>query len=197
MEILGGVISEKCDAKLWDPVKASQGGIAFSHLFFANDLVLSPKADHKTCVPVRDALDSFCSLSGQKISNDKSRVFFSPNVPAHIGEELCDILGFQSTPFLGKYLGFPIKHTSIPQDFGFVIDRVQSKLTGWKAHLLSFAGRLVLTLAVTSAISNYAMKSAALSPKVLHSIDRLSRNFLWGSSNHKKKLHLVSWKKNH
>ena len=29
----------------------------------------------------------------------------------------------------------------------------------------------------------------------LHSVDKLSQNFLWGSIDNKKKLHMVSWKK--
>ena len=33
MEVLGALITEKCDAKLWDLVRASRGGLAFSHLF--------------------------------------------------------------------------------------------------------------------------------------------------------------------
>ena len=61
--------------------------------------------------------------------------------------------------------------------------------------MLSFAGRLVLTQVLTTTISNYAMQCAALSIKILNSIDRLSRNFLWGYSKSKKKIHLVSWKK--
>lgn len=72
---------EKCEAKLWNPLKASRGRLAFSHLFFADDLILFAKADRKNCVAVRDALDTFCSLSGQKVSCEKSRVLFSPNVP--------------------------------------------------------------------------------------------------------------------
>lgn len=195
MEILGAFITEKCDTKLWDPVKASQGGIAFSHLFFADDLVLFAKADQKNCLVIRDALDSFCDLSGQKISNEKSRVFFSPNVSPLERERFCDILGFRSTPYLGKYLGFPIKHTSVPHDFSFILERVQNKQAGWKAHLLSFAGRLVLTQSVTLTIPNYVMQCLALPPKILNNIDRLSRNFLLGHSDNKKKLHLVSWKK--
>ena len=50
MEFLGQLIEEKCNAKLWLPVKASCGGPAFSHLFFADDLVLFAKADHTNCL---------------------------------------------------------------------------------------------------------------------------------------------------
>ena len=40
MDYLGQLIEEKCSANLWQLVKASQSGLAFSHLFFANDLML-------------------------------------------------------------------------------------------------------------------------------------------------------------
>lgn len=65
----------------------------------------------------------------------------------------------------------------------------------WKANLLSFAGRLVLTEAVTSTIPNYAMQCIALQAKVLANVDMLNCNFLWGSSENKKKFHLVGWNK--
>ena len=45
MEFLGHLIEEKCEAKLWAPVKASRSGPSFSHLFFADDLVLFASAD--------------------------------------------------------------------------------------------------------------------------------------------------------
>ena len=108
---------------------------------------------------------------------------------------MCDILGFHSTPSLGKYLGILIKHSTRTQDFGYIIEGVQSKLAGWKSNLLSYSGRLVLTQAVTTTIPNYAMQCAALPVKILNSIDRLSHNFLWSSSESKKKIHLISWKK--
>ena len=136
MEVLGTLIMEKCNSKLWNPVKVSQGGLAFSHIFFANDLVLFAKADWKNCLAVKDVLDAFCSLSGQKVSQDKSRVYFSPNVALDERANLCAVLGFRSTPTLGKYLDFPIKHNATPQDFGFIIDRVQSRLANWKANLI-------------------------------------------------------------
>ena len=195
MKVLGAMIAEKCSSKLWNPIKASQGGMAFSHLFFADDLVLFARADRKNCVAVREVLDSFCDLSGQKVSQEKSRVFFSPNVSADSRSDLCNFLGFRSTPMLGKYLGFLIKHPGTPHDFGFILGRVQGRLAGWKANLLSFAGRLVLTQAVTTTIPNYAMQCSALPAKITSNLDRLSRNFFWGSSDNKKKLHLVGWSK--
>ena len=68
MEILGALITDKCENKLWDLILASRGGVAFSHLFFADDLVLFAKVDVKNCWVVRDVLDTFCELSGQKVS---------------------------------------------------------------------------------------------------------------------------------
>ena len=42
--------------------------MTFSHLFFADDLVLFEKADNVNCSTIRDVLDSFCARSGQSIS---------------------------------------------------------------------------------------------------------------------------------
>lgn len=47
MEVLGAFIVEKCEEKLWDPVRVSRGGIDFSHLVFVDDLVLFAKANRK------------------------------------------------------------------------------------------------------------------------------------------------------
>lgn len=38
--------------------------MAFSHLFFADNLVLFAKADVKNSMAVRDVLDTFCMLFG-------------------------------------------------------------------------------------------------------------------------------------
>ena len=64
MEMLGFLIDLKCDENLWDLVKASRNGPAFSHLFFADDLVLFASANMKNCCNVRETLDTFCELSG-------------------------------------------------------------------------------------------------------------------------------------
>lgn len=196
MEYLGQLIVEKCNAKLWQPIKASSSGPAFSHFFFADDLVLFARADGTNCFIVRDVLDEFCSLSGQTISEAKSRVYFSPNVARDTRESLSDILGFASAPSLGKYLGIPIMHPrSSSHEYNFVLDRVKHKLVGWKANMLSFVGRVVLIQASYASIPSYIMQCTKLLGRILDGIDRVNRNFLWGNTDTAKKIHWVGWQK--
>ena len=83
-------------------------------------------------------MNEFCGQFGQIVSEAKSKVYISPNVDRDMRDFLCNILGFQSTPNIGKYLGIPIKHPSpSSHDFNFVLDWVKQKLSGWKAKLLS------------------------------------------------------------
>ena len=59
MEVLGALIEGKCREKLWNPMKASLGGPAFSHLFFIDYLMLFAKTDWKNCVAIKEVLDFF------------------------------------------------------------------------------------------------------------------------------------------
>lgn len=51
MEVLGRIIEEKCARKVWNLVKVSNSGPAFSHLFFADDLLFA-KANIMNCSSV-------------------------------------------------------------------------------------------------------------------------------------------------
>ena len=59
-----------------------------------------------------------------------------------------------------------------------MLDRVKSNLAGWKANLLSMAGRAVLIQASSLAVPAYIMQSNLLPSKVLDGIDRVNKNFL-------------------
>ena len=141
-------------------------------------------------------LDDFCSISGQTVNEAKSRVYFSPNVDRDTRESLCDILGFTSTPLLGRFLGFPLKQPgSSSQDFNFVLDKVKYKLSRWKASMLSLASRQVLIQAPSTTIPTYVMQCSYLPSRILDGIDRVNCNFLWGSSDSLKKIHWIGWQK--
>ena len=97
---------------------------------------------------------------------------------------------------VGSWILFsPLEVGSNGHDFDFIVDRVQKKLTGWKTNLLSMAGRLVLATSVTSAIPSYVIQGALLPSRIHNALDKVNRNFIWGSTNEKKKFHLVNWQK--
>lgn len=131
MEFLSHLIERKCDNKSWTPVKTSKNGLPFSHLFFADDLVLFAHANLENYLAIKDVISEFCTRSGQTVSAAKSRVYFSPNMDPDQKEAFLDILGFTPTSNLGKCLGFPLKHPgNSRQDFSFVLDRVKKTLAG-------------------------------------------------------------------
>ena len=54
---------------------------------------------------------------------------------------------------------------------------------------------LVLIKAAVSSIPEYNMQCYKFSAKVCEDVNKLTRDFLWGSTVEKKKLHLVGWNK--
>ena len=163
---------------------------------FANDLVLFSKVDNVNCCAIRDVLDEFCKISGQTVSEAKTRVFFSPNVDLDDREAFCDILGFASTSYLGKYLGIPIRQLGMSsREYNFILDRVKQKLLGWKANLLSLARRAMLIQMSSAAIPSYVMQCAAVLGRVLDGIDQVNRNFLWSTTKNQRRMHWVGWQK--
>lgn len=72
---------------------------------------------------------------------------------------------------------------------------MQLKLSGWKAKNLSFVGRTTLIKSVMSTLPVYTMQTNLLPTSIYNQMDKLNRNFLWGDSPDKKKIHLIKWEK--
>ena len=110
MEYLGSLIEEKCSKGAWIPLKASHGNLKISHLFFAGDLILFAKVNKEICEAIPDVLRTFCLELGQKVSLEKSKNYFSPNVAPELKERVCESFGMLETNNCGKYLGFPLRN---------------------------------------------------------------------------------------
>ena len=94
---------------------------------------------------------------------------------------------------MGRYLGFPLLYKGRSEDaFNFVIDKVQKKLNGWKAKFLSKAGKMVLTKSAAILKIEYYMQCHVLPIKVWEAIDKLIRDFLWGSIAENRRMHMVN-----
>lgn len=194
MERLSQLIENAVGKGEWKPVYASRGGPEISNLFFADDLMLfrEVSVDHELII--RDILDTFCAASGQKLSLPKSMVFFSRNVDSREAQLISASLNIPATEDLGRYQGMPTINGRVTRHtFQHVIDRVDKRLAGWKARLLSPAGRATLVQSVISTIPCYAKQTAKLPRSICDEVDRKARKFIWGGSLEGRTIHNVSW----
>nr|KYP65495.1 hypothetical protein KK1_011731 [Cajanus cajan] len=123
------------------PIRLAKDGPPLSHLAFADDLILFVEASMDQVGVIQACLDNFCASSGQKVSLEKTKIFFSKNVPHTVRNDISSALSFQRTENLGKYLGIPAHHSRTRRnDYQSVINSVTKRLSGWKASTLSFAG---------------------------------------------------------
>ncbi|CAA7012924.1 unnamed protein product [Microthlaspi erraticum] len=161
---------------------------------FADDLILFAEAFVAQIRVIRAVLERFCEASGQKVSLEKSKIYFSANVEREQRERISGVSGIQQTCDLGKYLGMPVLQKRLNKEtFGEVIARVSSRMAGWKGRVLSMAGRVTLTKSVISSIPIHSMSTIMLPQSTLAKLDQLSRGFIWGSNGETRKQHLVAW----
>ena len=97
IERLFQLINIAVNEKEWIPIQIARNAPKISHLAFADDLILFAEANMEQASLINRVLQAFCESSGQKVSNDKTRVYFSRNVNWEIKEEIASHLGFQLT----------------------------------------------------------------------------------------------------
>lgn len=107
-----------------------------------------------------------------------------------------NITGIEFSDRLGKYLGIPpLNDRANKEKFNFIVEKVWSRLTGWKAKNLNLAGRCTLIQSVLAGVPSYVMQMVWLLQATCDALNKLNRNFLWGSTIDKRRLHLINWKK--
>nr|KYP63778.1 Putative ribonuclease H protein At1g65750 family [Cajanus cajan] len=181
MERLFHFIEIAVTHKLWKPIKLSKGGPPLSYLAFADDLILFSEASMDQVEIIQQCLDIFCESSGQKVSLEKTRIFFSKNVGWVVKNEISNAFGFQRTDNLSKYLRVNIHHDKVNRHLlRSVKEKVNQRLNSWKARNLSFAGRLTLTKSVLAAIPSYTMQTVFFPRQLCDEIDKSCRSFIWG-----------------
>lgn len=74
-----------------------------------------------------------------------------------------------------------------------ILDKINSRLAGWKTNHLSLAGRAILAQSVLSTAPYFAMQTTLIPDGICNAIDRRVRGFLWGSTYTSRGCHLVRW----
>ena len=95
--------------------------------------------------------------------------------------QIQSITGFQFTENIGNYIDIPLLNERVSKRlYGSVLEKVQQRLTGWKAKHLSLAGRCTLVQSILAGIPIYVMQTAWLPQATCDALNKLNRNFILG-----------------
>lgn len=95
---------------------------------------------------------------------------------------------------LGMYLGFPLSFSRFSSSsFQFLVDKISTRLLSWETKFLNIVGRVTLIKATLSFIPTHVTQVISIPISIINQINKLIRQYLWGSSTVKRKLSLVNW----
>lgn len=124
-------------------------------------------------------LHIFHDLSGLKINLQKSEILITSAHEQEV-QQLAQIMGCKASNFPIKYLGLPLSNKRLQkQQYMELIQKIENKLTSWKAAMLSIGGRITLVNATLTAMPMYMMQTFLLPKWVIKRIDKIRRRFLW------------------
>jgi hypothetical protein len=194
-EGLSGLLKNLSESSQLGGIQVAPSAPPVNHLLFADDSLLFFKATGGGATEVSNLLDKYCQASGQRINSSKSSIFFSKGCPANVKTEIKGILNVPNETLKDKYLGLPSDiGTSKFGAFKYLKDRLWSKVKGWIEKSLSSAGKEVLVKSVAQAVPVFSMSCFKLPRGLCEHLNKLIRQFWWGSKEGKRKPAWVSWK---
>ena len=192
-EVLSRIIDRKHMIGNIKGVKMNMGGPDFTHVMFADDLMLFSKASSNEVLSLNSCLEKYCHWSGQLINRSKSGIIFSKLVHLNQKRRLKNILQMKKVPKNAKYLGGPLfSSRSRSKDFMYLQENLEARLTGWKSKCLSWAGRCTLIKSVAQAIPTYTFSTFHVPTAVCDKLDATTRRFWWSPK--KEKGRYLAWK---
>ncbi|KAA3474875.1 reverse transcriptase [Gossypium australe] len=81
---------------------------SINHLFFTDDSILFGDASREGAEAVRDVINEYEPISGQRVNFEKSLIYFGANVKPEVKENIVNMLGVRMANNPDKYLGLPM-----------------------------------------------------------------------------------------
>jgi hypothetical protein len=188
------MFKEECFGSL-QGLQIDRNCLAIHHLLFADDLLIFGKATVLVAASIKSCLDKYCKWSVQSINASKSSIRFSKNIlPSKIAA-ISNFFPYPSNHGTSLYLGLPIlMGKSKKRAFQGIMDKVLSRIAGWRAKTLSQVGRLILIKSAVVALPSYAMSTFLLPKSLCSELDRIFKKFWWGfPANKTRNLFLKAW----
>lgn len=192
MDVLGWLISKADLENLLHPLASRP--LQHKVSLYADDVIMFLHPKESDIQLVLKILEIFGKASGLKTNIQKSSVY-----PIRCGEEevatLQECLPCEISSFPCKYLGLPLSLSKLSRNqTQYIIDKIADQLPGWKADLMTRAGRKVQVQYVMTGMIIYLAMAVDLHPRVLKDIDKIRKGFLWRGKKEVRGGHcLVAW----
>lgn len=168
-------------------------GPTFTHVMDGDDLMFFAKASSQEVQILDGCLEQYCAWSGQRVNRDNSGLIFSKHVNRDRRRVIKQILHMKKAPPNAIYLGAPLfPSASKVKDFQYLLNKVKSRLTGWRSKMLSWVGRCTMINSVVSAIPVHSFSTFDVPASICNKLDASARRFWWNPK--KTSGRFVSWK---
>ncbi|XP_022003012.1 uncharacterized protein LOC110900430 [Helianthus annuus] len=193
MEALHIATESAVECGILKGIKTPGSGPKISHLLYADEALFVGEWSEENFHNLARILRCFHLSSGLQVNFSKSKVF-GVGVKSEDVLETATILGCDrgSLPF--TYLGLPVgSKIGVVRNWKPVIERFESKLSTWKARILSFGGRMTLIKAVLDNLPTYYFSLFSAPVHVIIYLEKVRRRFLSGGCLDKNKMCWVPW----
>ncbi|XP_072081248.1 uncharacterized protein [Arachis hypogaea] len=132
-------------------------------------------------------------MSGLSINFDKSSL-----IPLNCEEQwvhrMCRLWGCKEATLPVKYLGVPLgANPRLVKTWKPIIDKVEEKLSLWKAKVLNKAEKLVLIKSILNSLPVYYLSLYKMPKAVAEKLISLQRRLLWSKEDGEQGMTLVKW----
>ncbi|GJU05212.1 RNA-directed DNA polymerase, eukaryota, reverse transcriptase zinc-binding domain protein [Tanacetum coccineum] len=160
-------------------ININNSSINISYLFFADDVIITTGWNARDLENIICVLHVFYLASRLKINIHKSNIYgigVNEDEVYNMASKTGCIAG--NIPFY--YLSLPIgSNMKSIASWKMLIDRFRSRLSTWKASLLSIGGRLTLIKSVLGSLGIYYLSIFRAPESVLNDLERIRSTFIW------------------
>jgi len=166
-----------------------------SHILYADDMMIFCKGTKSNIKALKKAFMDYAEASGQLVNPQKSSIY-AGSISSSRLNQIANQIGFQIGTLPFTYLGVPIfKGKAKYVYFQPLANKVKSKLSAWKASLLSIIGRVQLVKSVVQSMLLHCLSIYSWPVKLLKDMEKWMRNFIWSGDVNQRKLVTVAWHK--
>nr|XP_025636528.1 uncharacterized protein LOC112730680 [Arachis hypogaea] len=193
VDVLHRMIGEAVRNGRIAPLLVGRDDIELSHLQFADDTILLCPPEEATIRNYKRLLRCFEVMSGLSINFEKSS-FIPVNCEQRWTRKMCSLLDCKEASLPVRYLGISLgANPRLVKTWKPVVDKVEEKLSLWKAKTLNKVGKLVLIKSVLNSLPIYYLSLYKMPKAVAEKLISLQRRFLWSKEDGRHGMPLVKW----